>query len=217
VRHDAGVDVRFCAGPPGMLTWIAAAPAFMLRASHALVADGGVWLVDPVDGDGVRERVAALGPPRAVLQLLDRHGRDCAAMAASLDVPLHRTPVDVIPGAPFDVVGVRSGRGWQESALWWPARRALVVAEALGTAPYFRAPGQRIGPHPFMRLFPPRSLVGFDAQHVLVGHGDPLHAPDAGRLADEAVARARSSSPRWALAMVTGSVRRASGRGVEPG
>lgn len=200
-----------------MLTWIAAAPAFMHRASHALVVGEDVWIVDPVEGEGVRERIAALGTPRGVLQLLDRHGRDCAAMAAALDVPLYRTPIAAIAGAPCDVIGVRSGRGWQESALWWPAQRALVVAEALGTAPYFLTPGQRIGPHPFMRLFPPRALVGFDAQHVLVGHGNPVHAPDAGRLADEAIASARSSSPRWALAMVTGSVRRASAGGAEAG
>lgn len=189
----------------------------MHRASHALVVGEDVWIVDPVEGEGVRERIAALGTPRGVLQLLDRHGRDCAPMAAALDVPLYCTPIAAIAGAPCDVVGVRSGRGWQESALWWPARRALVVAEALGTAPYFLTPGQRIGPHPFMRLFPPRALVGFDARHVLVGHGNPVHAPDAGRLADEAIGCARSSSPRWALAMVTGSVRRASAEGAEAG
>ena len=35
------------------LGWIADEPPAMQRASHALVHEGGVWLVDPVDGDGL--------------------------------------------------------------------------------------------------------------------------------------------------------------------
>jgi hypothetical protein len=33
------------------------------RTSHALVADGRVWLIDPVDEDGLEERVRAAGEP----------------------------------------------------------------------------------------------------------------------------------------------------------
>jgi hypothetical protein len=149
-------------------------------------------------------------PVAAVLQLLDRHGRDCAGMATDLGVPLVVTPRQAIDGAPFEVIVVRDGRGWHESALWWPGRDALVVAEALGTPPYFRSrPDQVIGPHPMMRVSPPRMLAGFPARHVLMGHGHPVHRDNAGALVDDAIAHARGSSPRWLLSLATGSVRRA--------
>jgi hypothetical protein len=45
-----------------------------------------VWLVDPVDVPEAIERARSLGEPAAVLQLLDRHGRGCAAVAERLGV-----------------------------------------------------------------------------------------------------------------------------------
>jgi len=207
------MDITFTDGPADMVTWIASEPGFMQRASHALVVDGGTWLVDPVDAPLLRDRLSALPPVVGVLQLLDRHGRDCASMADALGVPLHITPRGPIAGAPFRVLVVRDGRGWHESALWWHDRSALVVAEAVGTAPYFRSrPDQAIGPHPMMRISPPRVLGGFPAQHVLVGHGPPVHRSDAGVLVDAALAHARGSTPRWLLSLATGSVRRADAR-----
>jgi len=207
------VDVRFADGPDDMVTWVASEPGFMQRAAHALVAGDATWLVDPVDHPDVRARLAVMPPVAGVIQLLDRHGRDCAAMADVLGVPLYRVPGAPVPGAPFEVVTVRDARGWHESALWWPGRRALVVAEAVGTSPYFRArAGDVLGLHPMMRATPPRALMGFDARHVLVGHGDPVHRDDAGARVDAAVAHARRSTPRWLLSLATGSVRRADRR-----
>jgi len=207
------VDVRFANGPDDMVTWVASDPGFMQRASHALAAGDATWLIDPVDHPDVRARLAGMPPVAGVIQLLDRHGRDCAAMAADLGVPLAEVPRERVPGAPFDVVTVRDARGWHESALWWPGRQVLVVAEAVGTSPYFRSrPGELIGPHPMMRATPPRALEGFGAHHVLMGHGDPVHRDDAGALVDAAVAHARGSTPRWLLSLVTGSVRRADRR-----
>ena len=185
----------------------------MQRAAHAIALPGGTWLVDPVDHPDVRARIDAMPPVAGVLQLLDRHGRDCAAMAAEFGVPLVATPRGPVDGTPFQATVVRDARGWHESALWWPDRSALVVAEAVGTAPYYRArPEQVIGPHPFMRVRPPRVLRGFPARHVLVGHGDPVHRDDAGLLVDQAVDHARGSTPRWMLSLATGSVRRADRR-----
>ena len=80
--------------------WIAAEPPYMQRASHAVADDGGVWLVDPVDGEGLADILAPLGEVRGVLQLLDRHPRDCAALASRFGVPHHVTPADGVPGAP---------------------------------------------------------------------------------------------------------------------
>ncbi|MBM3664620.1 MAG: hypothetical protein FJW92_02340 [Actinobacteria bacterium] len=207
------MDVHFAHGPDDMATWIASDPGFMQRASHALVAGGRTWLVDPVDHPDVRNRLASLPPVAGVLQLLDRHRRDCAAMAGDLGVSVSVTPQHAVDGAPFEVLVVRDARGWHESALWWADRQALVVAEAVGTSPYFRSRAdQVIGPHPFMRVRPPGALEGFSARHVLLGHGHPVHREDAGSLVDAAIAHARGSTPRWMLSLATGSVRRSDRR-----
>ena len=61
-----------------------------------------VWLIDPVLEDGVLGRVQTLGEPAGVLQLVDRHGRDCARIAEELGVPHLEVP-DVGPdGSPFE-------------------------------------------------------------------------------------------------------------------
>jgi len=177
--------------------WIAAEPAVMQRASHALAHEGGVWLVDPVDGEGLEDRLARLGEVHGVIQLLDRHRRDCAALARRHGVPLVETPFDGVPGAPFQALAVVRRRRWSETALWWPGRRALVVAEALGTAPYFPARGEPLGVHPVLRVSPPRALAGYDPEHLLVGHGPPLHGPDVAERVRRAIARSRREIPRW--------------------
>lgn len=207
------MDVRFTVGPPDMVTWVASDPGFMQRASHALVVGDATWLVDPVDHPDVRERLAGMPPVAGVLQLLDRHGRDCAALAAHAGAPLHVVPRGDIPGAPFRVIGVRESRWWREAALWWDEQQALVVAEMVGTPAYFRSrAAQVIGVHPMARVMPPRVLEGFPARHVLMGHGDPVHRDDAGALVDDAIAHARGSTPRWLVSLATGAVRRADQR-----
>ncbi len=176
--------------------WIAPKPRFMQRASHAVLAGGRVWVIDPVDDDEALERVRALGEPAAVVQLLDRHGRDCARVAARLGVPHHAVP-DVAPaGAPFEVIPVLRRRRWHEVALWFPDVRTLVCAEALGTAPYYRARSERIGVWPLLRLSPPRALLAVEPEHVLVGHGAGLH-DDAATAVREAVTKARRRIPAW--------------------
>ena len=82
----------FCDESDGGFGWISPEPAWMGRASHALAADGGVWLVDPVDFAGLDERVRSLGEPRAVLQLLGWHNRDCAVDRGSPGGAVHRRP-----------------------------------------------------------------------------------------------------------------------------
>lgn len=146
----------------------------MRRTSHAFAADG-VWLVDPVAWPEAEQRALALGEARGVLQLLDRHNRDCAAIAERLGVPLHVVPTRRIAGAPFEFLHVLGNRLWREVALWWPERRVLVCADALGTVAYFRAPGERLGVHPFLRLRPPRALKRVYPEHVLIGHGEGIH------------------------------------------
>lgn len=162
------------------VTWTIDEPG--RRSSHALVVDGSVWIVDPVDWAPALERVAALGEPAAVVQLLDRHNRDSATIAARLGIP-HLTVPDAIPASPFEVVALTRRRWWRESALWWPQKRTLVVPEAVGTVEGFSVGTQPAGVHPVLRLTPPKALRAFAPDHLLVGHGPALHDSAAAALA----------------------------------
>lgn len=168
----------------------------MRRTSHALAADGRVWLFDVVDDQRLDARVAELGEPAGVVQLLDRHARDCAAVAQRLGVPHHVVPRR-LPDSPFELRPVVRFRWWREVALWWAERRILVVADALGTSPFFCAGAEPAGVHPFLRLWPPRSLRGLQPEHLLVGHGEGVHHhPTA---LDSALRTARRRLPRVLL------------------
>lgn len=195
------MKIAFCDETAAGFGWIAAEPPLLQRASHALAAGGRVWLVDPVDGPGVVERVRALGEPAGVLQLVDRHGRDCAALAERLSVPHYRLPFAGVPGSPFEARAILNVPGWREVALWWEDEGVLVCTEALGTVPYFRAPDEPLGVHPFLRLYQPRALrdlAGCLAPgHVLVGHGEGIHGEDATPALRRAVAGARRATPAW--------------------
>ena len=191
------MQVRFCDELGFSFGWIV--DEFLLRCSHALVAEGRVWLVDPLDGDGVQERVRAAGEPAGVLQLLDRHSRDCAAFAERLGVPRHVVPREPVEGAPFEFLLVRKSRFWKEVALWWPDRRVLACGDALGTVPGFRVGGERLALHPLLRLIPPRRLGTVEPRHVLAGHGEGVHGDEAAPAIREALATARRRLPRaWA-------------------
>ncbi len=154
----------------------------MERTSHALVVEGGVWLIDPVDEPELEGRIRALGEPAGVLQLLDRHERGCAAWGRRLGVE-HRRAWEGID-APFKVLHVRSRRFWREVALWEPSQRTLISADALGTLPFFRAPHERIGVHPLVRPFPPRALRDVEPQRIFVGHGEGVTDAAASALHD---------------------------------
>ena len=197
----ADVKITICDETDFGFGWIASEPSLLQRASHALASDGRVWLVDPVDGPGLVERVRALGEPAGVLQLVDRHPRDCAALAERLGVPHHRVPFGGVAGSPFGARKVLSVPGWHEVALWWEAERVLVCTESLGTVPYFRAQDEPLGVHPFLRLYQPRALRdmarGLTPGHVLVGHGVGIHGEDAAPALRRAVLEARRRTPAW--------------------
>jgi hypothetical protein len=181
------------------LSWVVDEP--MQRASHALVAGGRVWLVDPVDVPEATERVLALGEPAGVVQLLDRHPRACAELAERYEVEHLRLP-DTVPGSPFEVFRVVDVPRWREHALWWPERRALVVAEAVGTHPMFSA-GRPAGVHLMLRLRPPGAPKAYEPEHLLTGHGAPLHGPEAARALHEAYERSLRDLPRVVAGLPT--------------
>jgi hypothetical protein len=181
--------------------WIA--DEFMERCSHALVAGDSVWVVDPVDMEGLEERIRGAGTPAGVIQLLDRHNRDCATLANRLGVAHHVVPQQ--PFGPFELLPIRMSRRWREVALWWPAERVLVCADVLGTAHYFRAGGERLGVHPFLRLRPPR--VPVQPGMILCGHGPGVFTDADGALR-EALSTSRRRIPRQAASAVRAWARR---------
>jgi len=163
------------------------------------VAEGRVFVIDPTEGEGVDERIRALGEPAAVLVLLDRHRRDSDAFAARLGVLVHETPLEPVAAAPFEFRPVVQRRVWREVALWWPQRRVLVAADALGTVGYMRPRADRLGIHPMLRFRPPRAaFAGLEPEHILVGHGEGVHGPEAAAALAAALAGARRDIPRLA-------------------
>ena len=185
--------IRFCDdfGSDGF-SWIVDEP--LTRTSHALAADGKVWLIDPVDWPEAVERARTLGEPAAVIQLLDRHNRDCWSLATRLGVAHHVTPVQ-LRESPFEYIPVVSRKRWQECTLWWPATRTLVTADALGTNSFYTGGKSAVGVHLLLRLTPPRALARYDAERLLVGHGEGIASGAASAIRD-ALRRSRRDLPR---------------------
>jgi hypothetical protein len=173
------------------LTWVIDDP--LLRASHALVADGRVWIVDPVDAPGAIERAVALGEPAAVLQLFMAHPRDSAAVAKRLNIP-HLTLPDVLPDSPFSVLDLSLGP-WKERALWWPEVNGMIVPESIGTATHYALGPGPAGVHMMRRVLPPTRLKPFLPEHLLVGHGGPVHGGEAAAALLDALNRSRRDLP----------------------
>ena len=195
----------------GGLGWIAYPDERMQRASHALDTDEGVWVVDPVDAPGVDDLLADLGDVVGVALCLDRHKRDAAAVARRHDVPVFIPEwMDGVASkldAPVERVGRELGDSgyrvrrvrdasippWQEAALY--DGETLLVAEAVGTASFFRAGDERLGVHPMLRPIPPRDALGdLTPDRILVGHGEGVF-DDATAALRDALAGARRRIP----------------------
>ena len=194
----------------GGFGWIAHPDETIQRASHAFAVDGDVWLVDPVDTEGIDDRIADLGEVAGVVILLDRHKRDSAALAtrhgvsvrvpafidgvaAELDAPVERFRHNLADTG-FAVHEVVDNRLWQEGLLYNEDSGTLIVPEAVGTTEYFRTGDRPLGVHPVLRLTPPSKLARLSPDRLLVGHGDGIHDHAAGAL-EEAVDGARSRAP----------------------
>ena len=196
-RASRRCAIRELAEHPLGLTWVVDDRG--QRASHALVHDGRVWLVDPLDVPEAMERVAALGEPAGVLQLFVAHDRDGEAIAERLGVPFHSLP-DVLPDAPFSVLSLDL-LAWKERALWWPeharARRCRVDRHRVlhGAS----GPGRPACTRSGVPL-PPNSLTPLEPEHLLVGHGSPVHGSEAAAALLDALNRSRRDIPTFVLA-----------------
>ncbi|MFP8951833.1 hypothetical protein ACLI4Z_02500 [Natrialbaceae archaeon A-arb3/5] len=199
--------------------WIAHPDERMQRASHALVVDGEVWVVDPVDADGLDELLAEYGDVTGVVVLLDRHTRDAEAIANRHNVPVFLprffegvteeidAPVarfsDELSDTGIEAHTLVDSRFWREAALYNPDDGTLIVPESLGTSAYFLARNERLGVHPMRRLVPPRDeLGGFAPERILVGHGAGITDRAPAALED-----ALSGSRRRAPLLYAGTMR----------
>jgi hypothetical protein len=187
-------------GPWGV-SWTCEEP--MERSSHALADGERVWLFDPVADDEGLDAARRHGEVAGVLQLLDRHPRDCAQLARRYGVDHQRLP-ERLSGTPFESLRVVWLPCWREVCLWWSARPALVVPEAIGTATYFSLGDTPAGIHPFLRALPPgRAMSAHEPEHLLVGHGPPLREGATTAIA-QALQRSRRDLPRAAAAVAKG-------------
>jgi hypothetical protein len=194
----------------GGVGWLAHPGERMQRASHALVHDDTVWLVDPVDAAGLDSILDEYGDVAGVVVLLDRHKRDAGALARRYDVPVFvptwmsgvagaiDAPVERFQGTlaqtPYTSYKLHDNPFWQEAVLVDDDGGTLVVPESVGTVDYFLAEDERLGVHPLLRLFPPQALRQFVPDRILVGHGEGIHA-DAEAQLEAALDGARRRTP----------------------
>ena len=198
----------------GGVGWISYPNETMARASHAIATDDGVWLIDPVDADGLDDLLAEFGSVEGVAICLDRHKRDAAAIATRHDVSVHiptwMTGVETKLDAPverfgdeladtgYDAFVVRDSTvpPWQEAGLFNPDNGTLIIPESVGTAPYFVTDEERLGVHPMLRLFPPTEVLSqYRPERILVGHGEGILS-DADRALQHALSGSRGNTPK---------------------
>lgn len=197
----------------GGVGWIAHPEETLQRASHALAVDDEVWVLDPVDGPGVDDLLAEYGEVAGVVVCVDRHTRDADALARRHDAPVYVPDWMTNVAGDLDATVERFGREladtgiraltvrdsllppWQELGLYREADGTLVVPEAVGTADYYLAAGERLGVHPMLRAVPPtRPLGRLSPERVLVGHGEGVFEDATGTLRD-ALAGSRRRAP----------------------
>ena len=175
---------------PEGLSWIAFPDERGQRASHAILTEAGVWLVDPVDVDGLDERVSELGTVAGVVVLQDRHTRDATDVARRHEVPvsipdwmsLAREKLESqaeslgseLPGTNYTVHRLIETGDWEEAILFNERTNTLVVPEAIGTLPSFGEADSSLGVHPSLDE-PPRALLDWAPTRILVGHGPSIH------------------------------------------
>ena len=192
-RRQHGLDGR----TPGLRRWEPSPRSGVSTACGRRTAP----VSSPIAWGPALERIPGLGTPAGVIQLIDRHERDCGEVAAHFGVPHIAVPVQGVPASGLEVVTLVDWRFWREVAVWVPRRQTLVCGDSLGTASYFRAGVEPLGVHTLLRLKPPRALDRYEPQHVLCGHGAGAHGPETADALREALRTARRRLPH---ALVSG-------------
>jgi hypothetical protein len=221
--YDRGqaTDLREIDRWDGGVGWLAHPAEGGGRASHAVdAADGGVWVLDPLDAPGLDDLLADRGDVRGVVVGSDYHARDAGAVARRHDVAVHvhrsldriadrvDAPVERFDDAlgAFDPIPLRPLFAWRETALYRPDDGTLYVPDFLSSHPKFRVGGERIGMPTLSRLTaPPARLAALDPERILFGHGEGVFDGAAAALSD-ALGGARRRFPR-ALANLPAELR----------
>lgn len=193
--------------------WIAHPEESARRASHALVADGGVWLFDPLDAPDVESLLAEYGEVVGVAVCSAYHARDAGTFAERHDVPvtvpnwLDRVegridaPVERVDGevAGFELRPVNPLSLWREVLAYRPEDGTLYVPDYLSAHDAFTVGEERLGLPTFSRLRPPRAAFeDLAPERILLGHGAGVFADAEGALADT-LEGARRRFPRALL------------------
>ena len=187
------MELRFCddLGPDGF-GWIV--EEAMTRTSHALAADGRVWLVDAhrLAGrdracSGARRagrRHPAPRPPRPRLRRARRATRR----------PARRRP----RRASGEPVRLRARHAVEALARVGPLVGGDTNARHRRRArdePLLHRGKAPIGVHVLLRLTPPRALGAFEPEQILVGHGEGVHGPAATDALRDALRTSRRGLP----------------------
>lgn len=192
--------------------WLADPKDLSERSSHVIVGNSGHWLIDPLDGPGVRDLLPDASDITGIVLTLDRHQRDCAMFAREFDVavaiagPLRGVEADLPcrtestdrfrADTGWSVRPVIDRPGWHEIALVSADGKTMWISEIVGNAPYFCAPQEQLGVHPLVRLRPPREIFADEEpDRVIVGHGRGVMEHGAAALHD-AMEHGRRRAPQ---------------------
>mgnify|MGYP000280104881 CR=1 FL=1 len=182
----------------GGISWFAHPEEDAMRGSHAIATGSGVWVVDPLDVDGLDDRLSDLGEVAGVVVVHDRHTRDAEAIAARHDVAVSvpdwmdltrekldddPEPLDAgLPGTNYEIHRLIDTDEWEEAVLIDEAGETLVVMETVGTLPGFCEGDDDIGVHPALDEAP-EGLADYHPEDILVGHGESIYEEGATKLA----------------------------------
>lgn len=204
-------------------SWLAHPDETGVRVSHAVTADDGVWVIDPIDAPGVDALLEELGEVAGVAVLCSHHARDAGAIANRHDVAVHAPQwmnrVADRVGAPieryestfgesdFQITRVEPLSLWQEAIAYREADGTLIIPDLLGTGPGYTVGDERLGVVLSHRLFPPRELLGeVEPERILLGHGAGVFHDASAALAD-ALAGARKRFPRAVVSHLGTNIR----------
>lgn len=196
--------------------WLAHPDETGMRASHALVGDGGgVWVFDPLDAPGIDAEIESLEEVAGVVVCSAYHARDADRFARRFDVPVYvprwlervsgqiDAPLERFEGE-LEASGFRARQasplpGWSEAILYRRSDGTLYVPDLLGTAPPYLAGDERLAVYLLCRPVVPTGVFeGIAPERILVGHGTGVFT-DAASVLAEALGTARRRFPRALL------------------
>lgn len=192
--------------------WIAHPDEGARRASHAVLGDDGVWLLDPLDAPGLDRVISGLGDVAGVAVLSNYHSRDADVFAERYDVPVHvpawfdgvAADIDVpveratgdLAGSGFELRRVDPLPTWREAVAWRETDGTLYTADLFSALPVYRTGDEQLGLYLFARLFPPHdTFADIEPARIICGHGTGVFE-DATEALQYALTNARVQFPR---------------------